>query len=301
MQVSRLFQILYYLMERGSVTARELAEKLEVSPRTVYRDVEALSQAGVPVYSAQGKGGGIRISPGYVLDKSFLTVEERREVLASLQGISALGAGGEQDQVLQKLSSFFGGQQPAWLKIDLSDWSNRHQGAYELVREAIIHRRAIAFDYYGSNGQLTSRRVEPVQLWFKSGAWYLRAFCRDRGAMRTFKMSRIKRPQALEDTFFPKEPEEEPEAVLPETIGCFTMWIDPSQAYRVYDSFEEEEITRQEDGSFIVRAAYPVVDDWFYGSILSYGVHGKILYPPELRRQIEEMLKKMLENYKDEP
>ena len=97
MQVSRLFQILYFLMERGTVTAGELAEHLEVSTRTVYRDIEALSQAGVPVYALQGRKGGISIAQGFVLEKSFLTVEEQRDVLASLQGASALGAYGDRD------------------------------------------------------------------------------------------------------------------------------------------------------------------------------------------------------------
>ena len=298
MQVSRLFQILYFLMERGTVTAKELAEHLEVSVRTVYRDIEALSQAGVPVYALQGRKGGISIAQGFVLEKSFLTVEEQRDVLASLQGASALGAYGDRDQALKKLSSFFGSREPEWLKIDLSDWSNRHQQDYELVKEGILRRRVLCFDYYGANGQMTARRAEPLRLWYKSGAWYLVAFCRERGEMRTFKMSRIKRPQLTQETFVPREPEE-PRQLPGYTLVSFTMWIDASQAYRVYDSFEEEEITLQEDGSFLVRVAYPV-DDWFYGSILSYGVHAKVIDPPELRERIEEMLKKMLENYQRE-
>lgn len=298
MQISRLFQIVYYLMERKNITARELAERLEVSSRTIYRDIEVLSQAGIPVYAAKGKGGGIRISEGFILNKSLLTDQDQKEILASLQGLSAVGFSEGPEKALQKLSAFFGSMEPAWLKIDLSDWGNRHQRDYELIKESIIHHKVIAFDYYGTNGCLTSRRVEPLQLWFKSSAWYLKAYCQQRNAMRTFKMSRIKRLQVLEEVFTPKFSKEEKELVPPASIGYFTMWIDAGQAYRVYDSFEEEEITRLEDGSFIVKAVYPV-DDWFYGSILSYGVHGRILDPPELREKIEDMLQKMLENYKN--
>lgn len=295
MQVSRLFQILYFLMERGTVTARELAEHLEVSVRTVYRDIEALSQAGVPVYALQGRKGGISIAQGFVLEKSFLTVEEQRDVLASLQGASALGAYGDRDQALKKLSSFFGSREPEWLKIDLSDWSNHHQQDYELVKEAILRRRVLCFDYYGANGQMAARRVEPLRLWYKSGAWYLVAFCRERKASRTFKMSRIKRPQLTQETFVPKEPGEPVQIPDYPLVSC-TMWVDASQAYRIYDCFEEEDITLQEDGSFLVKAAY-TGDDWFYGSILSYGVHARVIDPPELRNKIEGMLKRMLENY----
>lgn len=300
MQISRLFQILYCLIERGCVTARELSRQLEVSPRTIYRDIEALSQAGVPLYAVKGRKGGIYIAEGFVLEKSFLTKEEQREVLAALQGASAVGACGDINQTLQKLTSFFGSQDPAWLEIDLSDWSNRHQGDYERVKDAILRHKVVSFDYYGTNGSMTTRETEPVQLWYKSGAWYLRAYCRSRRAMRTFKMSRVKRLRTLEETFIPKDPKkwEEKESQPPLTER-FTMWVDASQAYRVYDSFEEEEITKQEDGSFLINALYPV-DDWFYGSILSYGIHGKVLAPPQLRNQIEGMLKKILENYVEE-
>ncbi len=298
MQIRRLFQIIYYLMDRKKITASELAERLEVSARTIYRDIEVLSQAGIPVFAAKGKGGGICLSEGFVLNKSLLTGEDQKEILASLQGLSAIGFSEGPEKALQKLSAFFGSIEPAWLKIDLSDWGNRHQRDYELIKESIVHHKVIAFDYYGTNGCLTSRKVEPLQLWFKSSAWYLKAYCQQRNAIRTFKMSRIKRLQVLEEVFTPKSPKEEKEHLSPVSVRHFTMWIDASQAYRVYDSAEEEEITRLEDGSFIIEAVYPV-DDWFYGSILSYGVHGKVLDPPELRDKIEEMLQKMLENYKN--
>lgn len=298
MQISRLFQIVYYLMERKNITASELAERLEVSARTIYRDIEVLAQAGIPVFAMKGKGGGIHLSEGFVLNKSLLTEEERKEILASLQGLSAIGFSDGPEKALQKLSSFFGGAEPAWLKVDLSDWGNRHQRDYELIKESIVHHKVITFDYYGTNGCLSSRRAEPIQLWFKNSAWYLKAYCQQRNAMRTFKISRMKRLQVSEETFAPKDAAEKQDFVSPVSVGYFTMWIDASQAYRVYDSFEEEEITRLEDGSFIVKAVYPV-DDWFYGSILSYGAHGKILNPPELREKIREMLQKMLKNYQD--
>lgn len=298
MQISRLFQIVYYLMEQKAITAKELAEKLEVSSRTIYRDIETLSESGVPIFATQGKGGGIRLAEGYVLDRTLLTAGEQKEILASLQSLNAMGISEGAEKALKKLSSLFGGKDPSWLKIDLSDWSNRRQADYELVKDAIIHHKVIAFDYYGSNGVMTSRKAEPVQLWFKSSTWYLRAFCLERRAMRTFKMSRIKRLQALDETFVSKRDTEEEEKTQPVSIGHFTMWIDQSQAYRVYDCFEEEEITRLEDGNFLVRTAYPI-DDWFYGSILSYGVHGKIIDPPELKEKIEAVLQKMLENYKE--
>ena len=89
MEQSRLFKIVYYLLERGKSTAPELAEKFDVSIRTIYRDLDAISAAGIPIYATQGKGGGIFIMQDFVLDKSLLSEQEKEHILMALQGISA--------------------------------------------------------------------------------------------------------------------------------------------------------------------------------------------------------------------
>ena len=104
MSVDRQFQMIYLLLEKGRMTAGELAEKLEVSQRTVLRDVDALSAAGVPVYTAQGAGGGVALLPGYVLDRAAFSEEEQRQLLLALRSLP----GQEGGQVLTKLSALFG-------------------------------------------------------------------------------------------------------------------------------------------------------------------------------------------------
>jgi predicted DNA-binding transcriptional regulator YafY len=88
MQISRLFEIVYLLLEKGTVSARELAGRFEVSSRTIYRDVENLSAAGIPVYMSKGRNGGISLLPDFVLDKTVLTQREREEIITALQGLS---------------------------------------------------------------------------------------------------------------------------------------------------------------------------------------------------------------------
>lgn len=91
MQESRLFRILYYILEKGKVTAPELASKFEVSIRTIYRDIDTLSSVGIPIYATQGKGGGISILEGYILDKSLLNKNEKEKILLGLQGLRTIG------------------------------------------------------------------------------------------------------------------------------------------------------------------------------------------------------------------
>ena len=190
MQTNRLFEIIYILLEQKSVTARALAERFEVSQRTIYRDIDALSLAGIPVYTEKGKGGGIGLLPDFVLSKSLLSEGEQSEILTALQGLGSIKAA-ETDQVLRKLSAVFNKSAVPWLEVDFSDWGNCQGDMFQGCKTAILEKRVAAFDYYSTYGVKTSRRVEPVQLWFKSRAWYLRAFCLNKQDVRLFKLTRM--------------------------------------------------------------------------------------------------------------
>ena len=87
MKDNRLFRILYYILEKGRVTANELADKFEVSVRTIYRDIDSISSAGIPIYALQGKGGGIEIAEDFVLNKSLLSENEKQQIMSALQGV----------------------------------------------------------------------------------------------------------------------------------------------------------------------------------------------------------------------
>ena len=119
MQESRLFRILYYLLDKGHATAPELAEKFEVSVRTIYRDVDAISSAGIPIYVTTGRNGGIRFLDDYVLDKSFFSDSEKLEILSSLQSLSAVQYP-EVETVLKKLGAIFQIGLTDWIDVDYS-------------------------------------------------------------------------------------------------------------------------------------------------------------------------------------
>lgn len=123
MQESRLFRILYYLLDKGHATAPELAEKFEVSVRTIYRDVDAISSAGIPIYVTTGRNGGIRFLDDYVLDKSFFSDSEKLEILSSLQSLSAVQYP-EVETVLKKLGAIFQIGLTDWIDVDFSRWGS---------------------------------------------------------------------------------------------------------------------------------------------------------------------------------
>lgn len=167
MQISRLFEIVYLLLDKKCITAQELADRFEVSARTIYRDIDTLSQAGIPVFASRGKGGGIRLMDNFILNKSVLSKEEQSSILSALHGMNALQPG-QTGAVLGKLSALFGGRPYDWIEIDFSSWdsSDRISRSLALLKEAIFSRAVISFDYCASDGKTTHRQAEPFALFF---------------------------------------------------------------------------------------------------------------------------------------
>lgn len=198
--LNRLLGIVYILLNKGTVTASELAERFEVSVRTIYRDIDTLSMAGIPVYTRKGKNGGISLTEQFVLNKMLVNKEEQLQILAALASLEAVGAQGE-GEILNKLGAFFQVKAQNWVEIDFSDWSGGRKELYDLIKDAILNRKVLEFDYYGQYRAMTHRIAEPVQLLFKEYTWYVRAYCRERKAMRLFKVLRMKRVKETGEIF----------------------------------------------------------------------------------------------------
>lgn len=307
MQISRLFEIVYILLNRRHTTARELAERFEVSVRTIYRDIDALSQAGVPVYATQGARGGIFISDAYVLNKSALTDAEQGEILVALQSLSAAGHS-DTDRLLSRMASLFNKDSTDWIAVDFSRWGNGEHDRRSLagIKNAILQHRLLSFTYYSGNGVCTQRLVSPIRLLYKSRAWYVQAFCSDRMDYRTFKIVRMTDVRVLEDTFdraaFPEPPplessEKNTEEVTPMPRSpLVVLRFQPGIAWRVLDEFDPSLIHWEDSGMIVVKVHF-CPDDWLYSYILSFGMSVEVLEPPFLRKNVRDMLAQMLEKY----
>ena len=162
MQINRMFEIIYILMDKKQVTANALATHFGVSRQTICRDIDTLSVAGIPICTQKGKGGGISLLPDFVLNKSLLSEQEQREILSALQGLSNVKTA-ETEHVLQKLSTIFNKPTANWLEVDYSGWSHENDFFNDFKR-AILEHRIAEFDYYNSYGDKTFRRIEPMQL-----------------------------------------------------------------------------------------------------------------------------------------
>jgi predicted DNA-binding transcriptional regulator YafY len=295
MQVNnRLFEILYILLQKKKVTAKELAEKFEVSTRTIYRDIEALSSANIPIYMSKGKDGGIGILEEYVLNKSILSEEEQNQILFALQSLEKMNGNSEKD-ILEKMSTIFNKKVTDWIKIDFSNWSPSKENAFQIIKSAILNKQLIEFTYYNSTGEKSLRIVEPLQIWFKDKSWYLISYCRLKKDYRFFKLTRMKEVKLLEEHFQREMPEQNEEEKEIKNI-ILELEISKEMAFRVYDEFDNDEITKKEDGDFIVKVEFPE-NEWVYSFILSFGEYVKVISPEYAKNIVKQKLQNTLNNY----
>ncbi len=295
MQVNnRLFEILYILIQKKKVTAKELAEKFEVSTRTIYRDIEALSQANIPVYMSKGKDGGIGILEEYVLNKYILSEKEQNQILFALQSLEKMNCETEKD-ILDKMSIIFNKKVNDWIKIDFSDWSTSKENTFQIIKSSILNKQIIEFTYYNSIGEKTLRIVEPLQIWFKDKCWYLIAYCRLKKDYRFFKLTRIKEIKVIEENFEREMPKRSENPKKLKKI-LLELEISKEMAYRVYDEFDINQIHEKENGNFIIKVEFPE-NEWVYSFILSFGEYVKVISPEYAKNIIKRKLEKTLENY----
>lgn len=296
MRESRLFQILYCLLEKGTMTAPELAQRFEVSVRTIYRDVDALSEAGIPIYAEQGRGGGIRLMEDFVLDKALFSDAEKQAILDAVQNLAVIERA--DSGVLGKLSALFGMQTESWIEIDFRRWGGvlGEQQKFELLKTAVLSHRVVEILYAGANGSKTTRSIKPLKLLCKTGNWYIKAYCMEKEDFRIFKLNRILEAELLAETFLPMsfpEAEDGREVELREIVLRFSK----EAAYRVYDEFDASQMTPQEDGTVLVRSRMPE-DAWLVNYLLSFGADVTVISPEYLHGVLAKEARKIYEKNK---
>lgn len=299
MQINRIFDIIYTLLNHKSVTAKALSEKFNVSTRTIYRDIDSMSRAGIPVYTERGKGGGISLLSDYVLNKVLLDAEERKSILQALQTTSAVNFDDANEEALTKLSALFGTADEPWLDIDFNTWYGANDHDFEQLKTAILDKKVVTFDYYNANGERGLRKVEPIQLVFKEMNWYLKAYCLGKQDWRMFKLRRLNQLVVTEQDFVKRAKPPKVDLALNaqnQEIIHLKMLVSSHLGYRIYDDFPIDAIQKYSDKDLMIAGEFPKAD-WLYSYILSLGKDAKILAPQDFKNEIITLIKKMEERY----
>lgn len=310
MKVDRLVSIIMILLDKERVGAQELAEMFEVSPRTIYRDIDSINLAGIPIHSTPGVGGGFEILPNYKMDKKVFSSTDLSAILMGLSSVSNLVQGNDLVNAMAKVKSFMPADRAkdievkaSQLHIDMSPWTGNRtiQPYLEMIQTALLKNQLLSFDYADSHGNKTSRIVEPYQLVLKGGHWYWQGYCLERKDYRLFKLTRMTNLQLLEKTFVPREyqkPQLEFNDVLATmqveiTLRVHRSVMDQVLEYCAYENFSP-------DGKEYYIARFPFIEnDYSYNILLSFGNKCECLEPKHIREGMRRRVQEMGELYRD--
>lgn len=303
MRIDRMLGITVMLLGRDRVTARELADRYEVSIRTVYRDIEAIQLAGIPVVSLSGNGGGYALMENYRIDRRLLTFEDMLAILTALKGAHSVLADPGLESAMDKISSLIPKDKVhdtqshfERLVIDYQPWGQgqKQQERFRRIHEAIGGNRLLEMTYRNLRGETVTRVIEPMTLFFKGFSWYLFAYCRSKEDFRVFRLSRIISLNETGEAFERRagsyrDMESEKSDVPPVHL---IMRFAPEVRLRVEEQFDWDEISVMDNGFIQVTVAWPE-DEWVYGTILSYGEHIEVIEPLHIRRNIGQKAQEM--------
>lgn len=298
MKSEKLLQMIYLLLGHERLSATALGQRLGVSVRTVYRYVETLSIAGIPVYTTQGRHGGIALLPEFQVNKALLTKKEQTDILAALQSLQTLNVG--ERGVVDKLAGIFKQTPVSWLVIDPTAWRQdaTQQTSLRLLRGAILQSQFVQFDYLNAKNEEAHRWVYPYHVVFKNHAWYLHGYAYERRAVRLFKLTRVQRltlAPTPTDTAAPWRQQRDIPLTAQQTIHV-QLWVDQRVKYRLYEEFPASAIQETATGDFQITSDLND-DEWLLTYLLSFGHRLRVLAPQRLRQRLKTELEKTLANY----
>ncbi|WP_411336404.1 helix-turn-helix transcriptional regulator [Ruminococcus gauvreauii] len=301
MKVDRLVSIIMILLDKKRVGAQELADMFEVSPRTIYRDIDAINMAGIPVRSTTGVGGGFEIMQEYKIDKKVFSADDLSALLMGLSSLSGMIRGDELVHALAKVRSFIPADRAKEIElkvsqicIDLRPWTGNSniQPYLEIIKSALQENRLLDFEYIAHHGNKTARTVEPYQLVLKGNHWYLQGYCRKRNDFRLFRLSRMSNLQMKEGIFVPRDyqkPQLDFDDIWATMQTRIKIRIHKSVMDRVLDFCTYEDFSSDGDEHYMVNFPF-AENDYYYGILLSFGDKCECLEPLHIRAEIKRRI-----------
>lgn len=302
MKLDRLIGIITVLLQKEKVTIPQLADRFEVSCRTIQRDIDAICKAGIPIVSMQGYGGGISVASGYKLDKTILTKNELQAILTGIKSIDSVSKITYGQTLIEKFSN---GKDAVFAEhdmilIDLASWYQESlSDKIEQIKRAILNQEQISFLYYSDKGE-SNRMIEPYLIVFKWAAWYVYGYCLSRNDYRLFKLNRLWKLQNTKILFTPREISKEKlnfERYFQTKEIQLVALFDKSATYRLIEEYGPECFTMAESDKLLFQKSFSnpeYLSQW----LLSFGDKVKVLKPSELAAKIYEQAKNILTQYK---
>lgn len=317
MRVHRMISILLLIEAKGKIKAKELAEQLETSVRTIYRDVDALCEAGIPLTTDTGPNGGIHFLEGYTVGIKNLNGEDIINLYLNGMGVKA----DKQSDMSMKVNSAllkFQKNMSTELNKDLNTvrkrfyvddvpwWGEKRKlHNIDIIMQAVWQSKKLRIAYKKHGGEITKRDIRPYGIVINEMNWYMIAYCQKSNEIRTFKCERITECQCQIEKF-----------IVPENFSVEEFWrkskklfireCSQSEKYpvtiridkhrvSVLKNFEIYEI--EEDINYIEATINMFKYEFAKDDILEIIGYVEVLKPAELRNYVEEELSNILRKY----
>lgn len=304
MKIDRLISIIMVLLNCDKISASKLADIFEVSPRTIYRDVEVIEKAGIPIFTTTGVDGGIGILPQYKVDKNVFTPSDIQTILMGLSSVSTAISNKEVTGTMEKVKNLL--PDPHTLKanqitVDLTPWMGNKSffSLIERIRQALSENKLLKFSYYSKNREHSLRRMEPYQMVLKETHWYLHGYCLQKQDFRVFRLTRMSNVIVENNTFIPRDFSPRPmdgSGWMDKKLIPIKLLIDERLYERMMELSGEDHIKPLGGIRFLVEFMF-APDDYGYDLLLGFGDKCECIEPPEVRDELRKRIEKLLNRY----
>ena len=298
MKIDRQIGIITTLQRRQNVTAQYLAEKFEVSRRTIVRDIEDICKAGIPIVTRQGKNGGISIMEGFSLDTTVFTEQELWAIFTGLKSLDSVSDSSYSEKLANKIGGSSAIRLSDQMIIDLSSfYKDDFADKIEQIKLAIRESRCVKFHYCYKKGE-ADKIIEPYMIVFKWSDWYVFGYCKERSDFRMYKLRRAWDLCVTDDAFEVREiPEEKKQFGRNMTDDYYiTAIYAPSEKYRLVEEYGPDSFTVMDDGRLWTRWGFTDYN-WALQWFLSFGDKVEITEPQDFKEELRLTIEKMLEKY----
>ncbi|WP_045926669.1 helix-turn-helix transcriptional regulator [Bacillus siamensis] len=303
MKLERLLSIIFKLLHNEILSASSLADEFQVSSRTIYRDIEAICAAGIPIISYQGANGGFGMMKGYKFDKSLIGSHDVLNLITVLSSLSSLFEDREVEHTIDRLKPLDTSGNNRTLYVELESLRTEPNSLRHL-RKAIHEKKVVRFDYVSNKNEFTSREAEPIHLHYKFRNWYVYGYCRERQDVREFKVSRMMNITLTQEEFMHSHKVKDDSSYSDSNAEGFedvVIWVDPNSLAKALDQFQNASKVMNSDGSmtFTISVYQPLHAGWLISILLSFGSGAKMIKPVQLQSKLIAEAKKIMKVYQD--
>lgn len=304
MRTDRLIAITMYLLNRKTVSASMLAERFEVSKRTIQRDIDALNQAGIPIISTHGSDGGYEIMDGFKLTKQIADIDDYLNIIIALKGLSSAYDNDKINDTLEKaLTTMQGGKQRVFVDFTVAR-ENKYINEYlKMIEGAISSETLLCIEYSNADGIISTRTIEPLALSYQWYSWYLFAFCTQKQDYRLFKLPRITKCQPTIGSFS-KQHDENVEALMQTSLSrdsrkqfCIKLLCKKESRRQAIEYLGDNILKELEDGAFILQVNEVPFERMWFSLLLGFGNQVEVIEPIELRAMLKQKAEEILSIY----